>query len=354
MSLGCRRGSFCVRLLPWPGGGPRNGQRIPGWPVSSARHRHFRRRESRAAGACRRAVYQSRRTQAAPHIRTAGRSYCRRRGLSRRGTPPTEIRRASLRPKGQHADGDGAADAGHRERAGRTVDDRPVTVDDVERGARFLFAARRLGAALHPHDAGGLRCVSHSKLPARHLHARPRRYRSRAAVLHQVDDGLHVEAIWCRRRSLHAPALRPLHECEPYRRRDRWPGGDRSRSRRPIPSIATASSWPGFSMGGASAWSYTVHYADRWVAAAPGRRLLGNARFPSQRAGAPAAERRTADVVALVRRDRLRSERIQPPGCRLFGRQRRAEAGRRCHGRRDGGRRPHARAHHRAEYRALV
>ena len=26
----------------------------------------------------------------------------------------------------------------------------------------------------------------------------------------------------------------------------------------------------GFSMGGASAWSYTVHYADRWVAAAPG------------------------------------------------------------------------------------
>jgi predicted esterase len=26
----------------------------------------------------------------------------------------------------------------------------------------------------------------------------------------------------------------------------------------------------GFSMGGASAWSYTVHYADRWAAAAPG------------------------------------------------------------------------------------
>jgi dienelactone hydrolase len=26
----------------------------------------------------------------------------------------------------------------------------------------------------------------------------------------------------------------------------------------------------GFSMGGASAWSYTVHFADRWVAAAPG------------------------------------------------------------------------------------
>ena len=26
----------------------------------------------------------------------------------------------------------------------------------------------------------------------------------------------------------------------------------------------------GFSMGGASAWSYAVHYADRWVAAAPG------------------------------------------------------------------------------------
>ena len=26
----------------------------------------------------------------------------------------------------------------------------------------------------------------------------------------------------------------------------------------------------GFSMGGASAWSFAVHYADRWVAAAPG------------------------------------------------------------------------------------
>ena len=26
----------------------------------------------------------------------------------------------------------------------------------------------------------------------------------------------------------------------------------------------------GFSMGGASAWSYIVHYADRWAAASPG------------------------------------------------------------------------------------
>ena len=59
MSLASSRTLLRAAVAAGPGGRPRNRQRIPGWPVSSARHRHFRRRESRAAGACRRAVYQS-------------------------------------------------------------------------------------------------------------------------------------------------------------------------------------------------------------------------------------------------------------------------------------------------------
>ena len=110
----------------------------------------------------------------------------------------------------------------------------------------------------------------------------------------------------------------------------------------------------GFSMGGASAWSYIVHYADRWVAAAPGAGFSETRGVPARRAGAAAAERRAADAVAHVRLDRLRGEHVQRAGRRLLGRHRRAEAGGRRHGRRDGGRRPHARARHRPEYRALL
>ncbi len=72
------------------------------------------------------------------------------------------------------------------------------------------------------YDAAAKRAV-----PARHLHARPRRHRARAAVHDEVDDRLHVEAARRRRRSLHAAAVRPLHEREPVRRRDRRPRGDR-------------------------------------------------------------------------------------------------------------------------------
>ena len=43
-----------------------------------------------------------------------------------------------------------------------------------------------------------------------------------------------------------------------------------SRSRKAYPIDRNRIVMAGFSMGGASAWSYTVHYADRWAAAAPG------------------------------------------------------------------------------------
>ncbi len=85
----------------------------------------------------------------------------------------------------------------------------------------------------------------------------------------EVDDGLHVEAI-C--------AGGDRFMLQPYGRYT-----NASRIAGEIDGLeaieAVARTYPidrdrivmaGFSMGGASAWSYTVHYADRWVAAAPG------------------------------------------------------------------------------------
>ncbi len=83
----------------------------------------------------------------------------------------------------------------------------------------------------------------------------------------------------------------------------------------------------GFSMGGASAWSYAVHYADRWAAAAPGAGFTETAVFLRGALATPAAELRPADAVAPVRLDRLRAQHVQRPGRRLLGGHRRAEAG---------------------------
>ena len=62
------------------------------------------------------------------------------------------------------------------------------------------------------------------------------------------------------------------------RRGSLFPGDERSAPRleaidsvqRAYPIDSNRFVMAGFSMGGASAWSYTVHFADRWVAAAPG------------------------------------------------------------------------------------
>ena len=89
----------------------------------------------------------------------------------------------------------------------------------------------------------------------------------------------------------------------------------------------------GFSMGGASAWSYTVHYADRWVAGGTGAGFTETAVFLRGD-----LERQPQNAVQqtlwhLYDATDYAAEHLQRPGRRLLGRKRRAEAG----GRRDGG-----------------
>ena len=86
-----------------------------------------------------------------------GRSRRRCRGLSRRGPSSVEVRRTALRAERQHAARERAADAGDRHRARRATRCRSHALDDDQRRARFLLRDRRLGAALHPDDAGQLR-----------------------------------------------------------------------------------------------------------------------------------------------------------------------------------------------------
>ncbi len=289
------------------------------------------------------------------HVRTAGRSHCRRRGLSRRRTPAAEIRRASLRrPKDSTPMATAQRTLATGGERARTVDERPVAVDDDERRARLLFAARRLGAALHPDDAGGLRCVSQTRVPARHLHARPRRHRARAAVHDEVDDWLHVEAVWCRRRSLHAPALRPLHAT-------RAGIAGEIDGLEAIESVAKA--YPidrnrivmaGFSMGGASAWSYTVHYADRWVAAAPGAGFSETRDFLRDELARQPQNAVQQTLWHLYDATDYAVNTFNLPVVAYSGandgQKQAADAMAAAMARR----RAHARAHHRAEYRALV
>ena len=97
-------------------------------------------------------------------------------------------------PDGRHAGRPRAADARHRQRARGSTRRRRDAVDDAERRARLLLPDRRLGAALHPDMPDGLRRGGAAPVPARRLHARPRRHRARAAVHGEVDDRLRVEA----------------------------------------------------------------------------------------------------------------------------------------------------------------
>ena len=150
-----------------------------------------------------------------------GRSCCRRRDLPRCRPAPAEVRRAALCTEGQRTGRHSAADARDRHRTRGATGSWHDPLDDRQRRSRVLFEDRRLRAAIHPHDARQLRRADQAGVPARSLPARPRRHRARAAVHDEVDDGLHVEAARPWRRSLHAAAVQPLHECEPLRRRNR-------------------------------------------------------------------------------------------------------------------------------------
>ena len=156
------------------------------------------------------------------------------------------------------------------------------------------------------------------------------------------------------RRSLHAAAVRPLHQREPVRRRDRRSRGHRV-GREGLPDRPrTASSWPASRWAAPSAWSFIVHFADRWAAGAPGAGFTETEVFLRGALRAPAAERRAADALAHVRLDRLRDEHVQRAGRRVLRRHRRPEAGRRCDGGGDARRRADARARHRPEHRSRL
>ena len=107
----------------------------------------------------------------------------------------------------------------------------------------------------------------------------------------------------------------------------------------------------GFSMGGASAWSYLVHFADRWAAAAPGAGFTETEVFLRGELARQPQNAVQQNAVAPVRLDRLRDQHVQRAGRGVLGRHRRPEAGRRRDGRGDDGGRADARARHRSEHR---
>ena len=88
----------------------------------------------------------------------------------------------------------------------------------------------------------------------------------------------------------------------------------------------------GFSMGGASAWSYTVHYADRWVAAAPGAGFSETRVFLRGDLARQPQNAVQQTLWHLYDATDYAVKHVQRAGRRLLGRERRTEAG----GRRDG------------------
>ena len=118
-----------------------------------------------------------------------------------------------------------------------------------------------------------------------------------------------------------------------------------------IRSTATGSSWPGFSMGGASAWSYIVHFADRWAAGAPGAGFTETEVFLR---GALVQQPQNAVQQTLWHMydsTDYAMNTFNVPVVAYSGGNRRAEAGGRRDGRGDAQGRTHARAHHRPEHR---
>ena len=152
------------------------------------------------------------------------------------------------------------------------------------------------------------------------------------------------------RRSLHAAAVRPLHERQPVRRRNRRPRSDRV-GREGL-SDRSQPHRHGRLLDGRRV-GVVLHRALRRSLGGrrAGRGLHRDRGVPARRARAAAAERRAADALAHVRLDRLRGQHVQRPGRGVLRRDRRAEAGRRRDGGGDARGRADARAHHRPEYR---
>ena len=190
--------------------------------------------------------------------------------------------------------------------ARRPVGERPRTVDDRERGPRLLFQDRRLGAAVHPHDAGSYDAAA------------KRQYRL-DIFMHGRDDtvleqqfmaksttGYASKPLGAGRRSVHAAAVRPLHQREPVRGRDRRPRSDRVRrqglSHRSQPHRHDR-------LLDGRRLRVVLHRALRRSVGRRGARrgVHRNRGVPARRPRAAAAERRAADAVAPVRLDRLRA-----------------------------------------------
>ena len=110
----------------------------------------------------------------------------------------------------------------------------------------------------------------------------------------------------------------------------------------------------GFSMGGASAWSYTVHYADRWVAAAPGAGFAETRVFLRGDLARQPQNAVQQTLWHLYDATDYAAEYVQRAGRRLLRRQRWPEAGGRRDGRGDARRGAEARARHRSEHGTLI
>ena len=161
-------------------------------------------------------------------IRADGRSDRGCRGLSRRRSPAAEVRRAAVRRPRT------ARPSRSRQRTLATGNERAAQLMSgqspwmTESGVRGFYS--RIDGSAQPYIL---------TMPEGYDAAAKRQYRldifmhgrddtvARTAVHDEVDDRLHVEAVWSRRRSVHAAAVRPLHQRQPLRGRSRRARGDR-------------------------------------------------------------------------------------------------------------------------------
>ena len=288
--------------------------------------------------------------------RSPGRSRRRRRGLPRRRATALEVRRTVYTP----------AAAARRPRMPlqtlATGTSAPTHLARDE--APWMTRERRprvlLEASTGPPSPTSSRCPRATTPAAKRkyrldifMHGRDDTVLEQQFMTKSVDR-LHVEAVRGR-----APIASCCSRTAATRTRAGSPArptGSRPspRCRRPIRSIATASSWP------ASRWAAPRHGPTSCTTPIAGRPAAPGAGFTETEVflrgdlRAAAAECRAADAVAHVRLDRLRRQHVQRAGRGVLGRDRRTEAG----GRRDGGGdargRADARAHHRPEDRARL
>ena len=199
-----------------------------------------------------------------------GRSRRRCRGVSRCGPSSVEVRRTALRAERQHAAGERAADAWRQAPSAPSNSAAGHTPWMAISGVRGFYSA--IDGSAQPYIL---------TMPENYEAASQREYRLDVFMHGRDDSVLEQQFMTKSPTGYSSKPLGPGNDrfmLQPYGRysnASRFAG--ETDGLEAIESVARA--YPinrnrivmtGFSMGGASAWSYIVHYADRWAAASPG------------------------------------------------------------------------------------